>query len=175
MQRINVTGGYAPGAIGTIVVLHAKYYAEGVDLGLLFEAKIATEISSFLVGMSPERDLVLLASIHGMTVGSLVIDTRFCRVGEAQMRWFIVHPLYNPAEIRYALLREALQFCRSRHYGRIILFTNVEASVARRLQGDWGFQMTGQIESRDGSRLSRQQVFELTNWKPSTRQEQPPL
>ena len=174
MLRINVTGGYAPGAIGAIVSLHAKYYAEGIDLGLPLEARIATEISSFLMGMNSERDLFLVASIHGMTVGSLVVDARSCRVGEAHLRWFIAHPLYSPNEIRSALIKEALQFCSAKNYRRIILLTNVDPSVARGLQGDWGFQFTGEIESRDGSRRLGQQVYELITWKPSMSHGQAP-
>jgi hypothetical protein len=43
MPRINVTGGYTPGAIGAIVSLHTKYYAMSLDRGLEYEARIATE------------------------------------------------------------------------------------------------------------------------------------
>ncbi len=161
MPRINVTGGYAPGAIGAIVALHAKHYAEGPDLALAYEAKVATELSSFLAGMNPKNDLFLVASVHGMIVGSLSVDTRASRAGEAQLRWLIAHPLYGPNEVRTALVGDALQFCSRRNYTRIVLLTNANSEVVRRLASDWGFQLVGEIESRDWPRPLRQQVFEL--------------
>jgi hypothetical protein len=161
MPRINVTGGYVPGAIGAIVALHAKHYAAGPDFALAYEAKIATELSSFLAGMNPEHDQFLIASVHGMIVGSLSVDSRASRTGEAQLRWLIAHPLYNPNEVRSALVREALQFCSRRNYTHIVLLTNANSEVVRRLTADWGFQLVGEIESRDWHRPIRQQIFEL--------------
>jgi ribosomal protein S18 acetylase RimI-like enzyme len=161
MPRINVTGGYVPGAIGTIVALHAKHYAAGPDFVLAYEAEIATELSSFLAGMNPDHDLLLIASVHGMIVGSLSVDSRTSRPGEAQLRWLVAHPLYSPSEVYSALVREALEFCSRRNYTRIVLLTYANSDVVRRLAADWGFHLVGEIESRDWHAPIRQQIFEL--------------
>jgi hypothetical protein len=87
MPRINVTGGHMPGAIGAIVSLYAKHYAGGLDLGLAFEAKIATELSAFLLAMDSTRDLFLLANVHGTIAGSIAVDGHTSRVGEAPAVW----------------------------------------------------------------------------------------
>jgi hypothetical protein len=155
------------GAIGAIVSLHARHYAGGLDLGLAFEAKIAMELSSFLMTMDPAQDLLLLATVHGTIVGSLAIDGHGSRVGEAQLRWFVVHPLYDPDEVCSALLDEALGFASERNYRRIVLWTKAGSDVALKVAGDRGFQLVSETENRDWGRPLRQQRFELVAWNRS--------
>jgi hypothetical protein len=161
MTRINVTGGYTPGAIGAIVSLHAKHYAGGVELGLVFEAKIAMGLSEFLIEMDPRCDLFLLGTIQGTIVGSLVVEGHSPAYGEAQFRWFVVHPLYNPDEVCSSLVAEALRFCSEKNYRRMVLLTKADSDVARRVIGDWGFRLIGETENRDWRRPLRQQCLEL--------------
>ena len=47
MDTIELISGYLPGAIGRITELHGTYYAKNWDLGLYFEAKVATELAAF--------------------------------------------------------------------------------------------------------------------------------
>jgi len=150
-----------PGAIGAIVSLHARHYAEGVDLGLAFEANIATELSSFLLSMDPAWDLFLLATVHGTTVGSLAVDGRGSGNGEARLRWFVVHPWYNPDEVCSSLVAEAVRFCSEKNYRRIVLLTRSGSDIARRMTGDWGFRLVGETENRDWRSPLRQQRLEL--------------
>jgi hypothetical protein len=161
MARINVTGGYTPGAIGAIVSLHAKHYAGGRDLGLAFEAKIAMELPSFLLAMDPLRDLFLLATVQGTIVGSLAIDARRSLSGEVQLLWFVVHPLYNPDDVCTSLVAEGLRFCSKNKYRRIVLWANADSPVARRMTGDWGFRLVSETENRDWRSPLRQQRLEL--------------
>ncbi len=155
------------GAIGAIVSLHARHYADGLDLGLAFEAKIAMELSSFLLAMDPSCDLFLLATVHGTIVGSLVVDGDRSRIGEAQLRWFVVHPLYNPDEVCSSLIAEALRFCSEKNYRRIVLLANADSDVARRVTGDWGFRLVGEFENREWRSPLRQQRLELDAFKGS--------
>jgi len=157
------------GAIGAIVSLHARHYAPGMDLGLAFEAKIATELSSSLMAMDPARDLFLLATVHGTVVGSLAVDGHGSGIGEAQLRWFVVHPLYDPDEVCSSLLAEALRFASERNYRRVFLLTNADSDVARVVTGVWGFQLVDETESRDWRRPLRLQRFELAPWKGSSK------
>jgi L-amino acid N-acyltransferase YncA len=161
MPRINVIVGYMPGAIGAIVALHAKHYAGGANLGLEFEAGIAKAFSSFLLEMDPGRDLFLVATVHGTIVGSLAVDGHTSHPGEAQFRWFVLHPLYNPDEVCSALLAEAVQFCREKNYWRIVLMTAADSDVTQKLTEDWGFQLVGETERRDWRIPLRERRFEL--------------
>jgi hypothetical protein len=141
--------------------------AGGLDLGLAFEAKIATELSAFLLAMDSTRDLFLLANVHGTIAGSIAVDGHTSRVGEAQLRWFVLHPLYSPDEVCSCLVSEALRFCWGKNYTRIVLLTNADSAVARRLTGDWGFQLVGETETHDWRSPLRQQRFELVAWRAS--------
>jgi N-acetylglutamate synthase-like GNAT family acetyltransferase len=165
MPQINVAGGYTPGAIGAIVSLHAKYYATSLDRGPEYEARIATELSAFLVATNPDRDLFLLASIYGMTAGSLSVDGRGLRTGEARLRWLVLHPLYSPNEVCSALVKEALRFCRRKNYRRVVLVAYKNDDLFQRLTGDWGFELIEEVETKDWSHPMRQQVFELSGWR----------
>jgi hypothetical protein len=165
MPRINVTGGYTPGAIGAIVSLHAKYYAMSLDRGLEYEARIATELSTFLIAMNPDRDLFLLASIYGMIAGSLSVDGRGFRTGEARLRWLVLHPLYSPNEVCSALVKEALRFCRRKNHRRVVLVAYKNDDLSQRLTGDWGFELIEEVETKDWRHPVRQQVFELPDWR----------
>lgn len=65
---------YTPGALGRIVELHGGYYAAHWNLGLYFEAKVATELAEFLSRFNPEHDGAWFAQVNGQTVGGIFID-----------------------------------------------------------------------------------------------------
>ena len=48
MSNIKITDGYTPGAIGRITELHGVYYHKHWGFDQFFEAKVATELSTFL-------------------------------------------------------------------------------------------------------------------------------
>src|SRR6202162_2266129 len=47
MSNVQIHSGYIPGAIGSVVELHATYYAQQWSFGLFFEAKVAMNLASF--------------------------------------------------------------------------------------------------------------------------------
>src|SRR3974377_2534379 len=100
MARINVTGGYTSGAIGSVVSLHAKHYGGGLELGLAFEAKIAMGLSEFLLDMDPLCDLFLIGSVQGTIVGSLVVDGHSPAYGGAEFRGVVVFRWQHRSRIR---------------------------------------------------------------------------
>jgi len=48
MLDVHIAKGYIPGGIGWIVGSHARYYSANWDFGLLFETKVARELSDFV-------------------------------------------------------------------------------------------------------------------------------
>src|SRR5260370_1114449 len=56
MSIIQIHSGYIPGAIGRVVELHATYYAQQWSFGLFFEAKVATNLASFLSRFDEKHD-----------------------------------------------------------------------------------------------------------------------
>ena len=60
--------GYLPGAIGRIVELHANYYSLNWGFGLFFEARVAKEMSEFLIEVTSR-----MKSLEGLEVDLSVI------------------------------------------------------------------------------------------------------
>ncbi|WP_219846347.1 hypothetical protein, partial [Enterovibrio norvegicus] len=58
--------------------------------GVVFEAKVATEMSAFFECYDPNKDLTLTVSKHGRVEGSVTIDHSNEKEGVAHLRWFIV-------------------------------------------------------------------------------------
>jgi len=50
-----IVPGYLPGAIGTIGRLHGEYYAREHGFGVLFEAKVTSELAEFATRFDPAR------------------------------------------------------------------------------------------------------------------------
>ena len=161
MSEIEIIG-YVPGAIGRITELHATYYATHWDLGLYFEAKVATELAAFMSRFQPERDGLWLARHDGQIVGSIVIDGADA-VGEgARLRWFILDPVCQGQGWGYRLMTKAMDFCQKQQFPRVYLTTFAGLEAARHLYEKYGFTLCGET---DGAHLTGkasliEQVFE---------------
>lgn len=68
--------GYRPGAVGDIIALHARFYAEQWGFGPAFEAYVARDMQSLLSEFTEGRDLMLFAYENGRAVGSACLDGR---------------------------------------------------------------------------------------------------
>src|SRR4030067_193844 len=94
MDGVTISG-YLPGAIGKITELHATYYSKHWEFGLFFEAKVATDMSSFLSRFNPDRDGFWVAFKHDRIMGAIAIDAIKAHTEGAHLRWFIVDPKYH--------------------------------------------------------------------------------
>ena len=167
MSEIEITG-YVPGAIGRITELHGTYYQRHWDLGLYFEAKVATELAAFLTHFVPERDGVWLARMDETIIGGIFIDGSVAQSvdaegGGARLRWFILDEQYQGIGLGNRLMQEAISFCQRKGYRRVYLTTFAGLERARHLYEKFGFRLCG-VE--DGSHLTgkaslTEQVLEL--------------
>jgi GNAT superfamily N-acetyltransferase len=153
---------YYPGAIGAITGLHGAYYHEHWDLGLYFEAKVATELSEFLSRFDPAHDGIWVARDGETFVGAMVIDGRDAAGEGARLRWFIIDPASHGQGIGNLLMDEAMSFCRRVGFPRVYLTTFAGLSAARHLYEKHGFRL---CREEDGSHLTGkasliEQVFE---------------
>ncbi len=161
MNKVNIIG-YKPGALGRIVELHANYYAEHWNLGLYFEAKVATEMADFLSRFDAEHDGAWFAEADGKIIGSVIIDGSKAENEGARLRWFIIDPEYHGHGLGKRLMGVAMDFCRHKHFHRVYLTTFAGLNVARHLYESHGFELCGE---EDGSHLTGQaslteQIFE---------------
>ena len=94
-MKIRIQTGYTPGIIGRIAELHATYYHQHWGLDLFFEAKVATELSEFLLNYDAARDGFWYGTAANRFAGSIAVVGSREAEQEARLRWFIVAPAFQ--------------------------------------------------------------------------------
>ena len=158
--------GYRAGAIGAIAGMHGRYYGRHWDLGLYFEAKVATDLSAFLLRLDPARDRLWTLWRDESFCGSIAIDGseddgNGLDGGQAHLRWFIVDSAYQGQGLGRALLGDALDFCRKVSFSSVYLWTFAGLDGARALYESVGFQLEAELENRQWGKPQREQRFRL--------------
>jgi len=115
MEKIQITRGYLPGAIGKIVELHGTYYSSNWSSGLFFEAKVAREMAGFLERYDDNRDGFWIASADGRIERSIAVDGIKAAGEGAHLRWFIVSDRLRQKGVGNRLFSTAVDFCRRKH------------------------------------------------------------
>lgn len=152
---------YLPGSIGRIVELHARYYGELVGFGLPFESKVARELSEFCERYDGERDGLWLALHDGNIEGAIAIDGSHAEKDGAHLRWFVASDNMRGTGVGTALLTSAMEFCQSRHYERVYLWTFEGLGAARHLYEKFGFRLALQQRGTQWGTEVNEQRFEL--------------
>lgn len=160
--------GYRAGSIGRIVELHARYYSKLVGFGLPFEAKVARELAEFCERYDGERDGLWLALQDGNIEGAIAIDGSHAEQEGAHLRWFIASDNLRGTGIGNALLNSAMDFCQSRQYPRVYLWTFEGLPAARHLYEKFGFRLAFRQRGRQWGAEVNEQRFEF-GLNPATR------
>lgn len=162
MATSEIISGYKPGAIGRISELHGRYYNTEWRFGLFFEAKVATELSSFLKRYDESRDGIWLALVGNRIEGSIVIDGIHADTDGAHLRWFILSDNLRGRGVGRQLIEEAVSFCRTRRYPKTFLWTFEGLHAARHLYEETGFRLIRQQAGEQWGTAVNEQCFELT-------------
>ena len=161
MQTIEIVRGYIPGSIGRVAELHGTYYHEHWGFGLIFEAKVASELVEFLGRYNSHRDGFWTASLGGRIEASIAIDACHVDAEGAHLRWFITSNGLRGKGVGNQLMEAALDCCRTAGYRQIYLWTFEGLDAARHLYEKAGFKL---VEQRRGSQWGtelNEQRFEL--------------
>jgi GNAT superfamily N-acetyltransferase len=153
--------GYMPGSIGRIAELHGAYYHKHWGFGLYFEVKVAMELSEFLVRYDHNRDVILNATVEGHVEGSIAIDGIHAADEGAHLRWFIVSDAVRGKGVGRRLLDRSLDFCRSKGYKKIYLWTFEGLDAAKHLYEHAGFRLSKQQRGMQWGTVVNEQYFEL--------------
>lgn len=162
--------GYRPGAIGGIAGMHGRYYGRHWDLGLYFEAKVATDLSAFLQRLDPKRDRLWTLWREETFIGSIAIDgseddangkAEGSDGSQAHLRWFIIDPACQGQGLGRTLLQGALTFCRQAPFSSVYLWTFAGLDGARALYESVGFQLETEFENRQWGKPLSEQRFRL--------------
>ncbi|NJK47556.1 GNAT family N-acetyltransferase [Candidatus Gracilibacteria bacterium] len=152
---------YFPGVVGKIAEAHATYYYLHWGLDKSFETEVATELAEFISEFEPERDGLWIALWKNKFVGSIAIDGRTANIEGARLRWFIVSPEFQGLGAGKTLISQAVNFCQSKHYSRVYLWTFQGLSTARLLYERFGFFVSQENFADFGGQKLRLQKLEL--------------
>jgi GNAT superfamily N-acetyltransferase len=158
---IQVLRGYIPGSIGRVAELHGTYYHQHWGFGLFFEAKVATELAAFLGRYDEEKDGFWAALVAGRIEGSITLDGAHAETEGAHLRWFIISDDLRGKGVGNQLMNAAMDFCRSRGYRRVFLWTFGGLDAARHLYEKNGFRLVEQHKGTQWGREVNEQRFEL--------------
>lgn len=153
--------GYAPGALGRIVELHARHYARHWNFGPAFEATVAAGLAEFLPRLDPGRDGLWTLQRNGTVMGSIAIDGAKSDTAGAHLRWFIIHEDMQGQGHGGRLLRTALDFCAACRHPRVFLWTFQGLDPARRLYERHGFRLAEQRHGQQWGTPVPEQRFML--------------
>lgn len=153
--------GYTPGVIGSISQLHAKYYATHWNFGSFFEAKVATELSSFINNYNEAVDRIWSLSLAGGLEGSIVIDGTSESQNMAHLRWFIISDKLRGQGAGNDLMQQAVSFCRDVGFHKVYLWTFRGLEAARHLYEKFGFQRVAEQTGQQWGTTVTEQRFEL--------------
>ena len=161
VSDVEIVRGYVPGAIGRVAELHGTYYQRDWKFGFFFEAKVATELAAFLGRYDERRDGFWVASLEARIEGAITIDGLHADDEGAHLRWFIMSDALRGRGVGRRLITTAIDFCRSREYRRVFLWTFKGLAAARHLYETTGFTL---VEHRHGVQWGtevEEQRFEL--------------
>lgn len=152
---------YEPGGIGEVVLAHARYYSSRWGFDVRFETQVASELAAFMAAFDGRRDGFWRAVTDGRFAGSAAVDGSGSEPGEARLRWFIVDESYRGAGIGSRLLDAALDFCRSRGFASVHLWTFAGLDAARALYERAGFRLVEEAEGDGWGTAVTEQKFVL--------------
>ncbi|MFX1324153.1 MAG: GNAT family N-acetyltransferase [Promethearchaeota archaeon] len=127
------------GDVGYIIYRHGVIYAIENQLDETFEAYVAKYMAEFLENYDSNKEHLWVVEKDSKIIGSIAI----VKVDDktAQLRWFLVEPHERNKGIGTKLMEEALGFCKSKGYDKVILGTISELEAARRMYIKNGFQL----------------------------------
>lgn len=158
MNPIIITG-YVPGAIGRITEMHARYYSEHWGFGKYFESKVATELSEFVSRLDDQRDGLWTVCSDNRVLGSIVIDGIKADSEGAHLRWYILSHQLKDKGLGGQLIEKAMQFCLSKHYKSVYLWTFKGLDPAKHLYEKNGFALAHEQQGSQWGTIVTEQKY----------------
>ncbi|MBW2569900.1 MAG: GNAT family N-acetyltransferase [Deltaproteobacteria bacterium] len=160
MNKVGFAG-YVPGAIGRVVELHGIYYHQNWGFGQFFEAKVASELSTFLDRFDKTRDGFWTACLNGRVEGSITVDGIKAESEGAHLRWFILSSKLHGRGVGNTLMEKAVNFCRKSNYCQVYLWTFAGLHAARHLYEKFGFRLVEEHKGAQWGTKVNEQKFVL--------------
>ncbi|HTF20125.1 MAG TPA: helix-turn-helix domain-containing GNAT family N-acetyltransferase [Chryseolinea sp.] len=146
------------GDLGYLIYLHGKIYAQESGYTLEFEGYVAKTFYEFVEQYDRDHDKIWLALYNDEIVASIAILKRSHE--EAQLRWFLVHPMFRGTGIGRKLLDTALSYCAQR-FVRVYLMTADTQHQAIAMYKKAGFSLVSSVEAEQWGKRLREERYEL--------------
>ena len=128
------------GDLGEIVALHGRIYSSEYGLDETFEAMVAASVvDAAAEGFPGPGEGVWLVEEGGRLLGSLGLTDE--GLGEARVRWFVLHPSLRGRGLGRALLDELFAEVERAGYARVTLETFSDLDAAAHLYRDQGLEL----------------------------------
>ncbi|WP_263910072.1 helix-turn-helix domain-containing GNAT family N-acetyltransferase [Achromobacter sp. 79A6] len=150
--------GYAPGCIGDVASLHARYYAQAAGFGVVFERLVATGLAAFAEALPAPGKNLWRYTDGSRTLASIAIDSDL-PARTAHLRWFIVDESLRGMGVGRALLARALRFADTLDVDETYLWTFKGLDAARHLYESAGFVLTDEAEGTQWGGVVVEQRF----------------
>lgn len=158
-EQVVYEEGLKPGDIGYLIYLHGILYAQEEGYSDNFEAYVVKTFYDFLGQYDPEKDKVWLARYNGEIVGCIAVQSR--PSNEAQIRWFLVRPIFRGTGIGKKLLETALSYCQQSSLDRVYLMTTDVQKKAIGMYKKVGFELAASAELKQWGQVLHEERYEL--------------
>jgi len=158
-QNVVYRQGLRPGDIGYLIHLHGSLYAEESGYSQKFESYVAKTFYESFENYSEEKDRIWLAEYNNRIIGCIAILHR--PKNEAQLRWFLVHPVFRGSGIGKKLFKEAIDFSKEKGYQNIYLFTTDVQKKAIAMYEKKGFCLTNSVEVEQWGHTFHEERYDL--------------
>ncbi|WP_415886471.1 GNAT family N-acetyltransferase [Neptuniibacter sp. QD37_6] len=140
------------GDLGHIIKRHVDLYAREYGWGQSFELAVMEVLTSFLKNFDPQYEQGWVAEVDGEFAGCIFAVKE--NDSTARLRALLVEPKFRCLGIGNQLIEQCLDFCRSKQYGTVVLWTCDALTQARKLYSKHGFIRTSQWPEKEfGSSL----------------------
>jgi DNA-binding MarR family transcriptional regulator/N-acetylglutamate synthase-like GNAT family acetyltransferase len=158
-KQVSYREGLKPGDIGYLIYLHGVLYAKESGYSQEFERYVVKTFYDFLEHYTPEKDKIWLATYNGQIVGCISILNRPDQ--EAQLRWFLVQPVFRGTGIGKHLLETALSYCVQQSYKKVYLFTTDIQQRAIGMYRKAGFQSVTSVTVNQWGKVLQEERYDL--------------
>lgn len=148
-----------PGDIGYIIYLHGFIYGNESNFSNEFEKYVIKTFYNFLENYSAEYDRIWMAEYNNKIVGCIAIQHQ--SEEEAQLRWFLLDPVFRGLGIGKKLLTDAVDFCKEKKFKNVFLLTTSLQDKALEMYKKAGFELTESTEVKQWGKTFNDERYDL--------------
>ncbi|WP_227699105.1 GNAT family N-acetyltransferase [Spirosoma radiotolerans] len=148
-----------PGDIGYLIYLHGVLYAQEEGYSQEFEGYVVKTFYDFPAHYNPQKDKIWLAMYQDQIIGCIAIQAR--PQNEAQLRWFLVHPVFRGTGIGRRLLKTALAYNKEEVFDRVYLLTTDVQQKAVSMYKKAGSELSSSIEVNQWGKVLHEERYGL--------------